>query len=137
MGCESTHQLGDCWICLKKHHQGGFIQTTCQALDAKEWDHAVACNTTSIRRLNFWSADLGEVRIKGAGYDVEPNNSTVVKGMNAGRLLYEPMHGGYGAVVALGQNYSLQGLLSQTCETYSQASSLAESSSVPVLRCFG
>ena len=57
---------------------------------------------------------MGEVRIKGAGYDVEPNNSTVVKGMNAGRLLYEPMHGGYGAVVALGQNYSLQGLLRHT-----------------------
>jgi hypothetical protein len=34
--------------------------------------------------------------------------------MNAGRLLYEPMHGGYGAVVALGQNYSLQGLLRHT-----------------------
>lgn len=46
---------------------------------------------------------------EGPGYDVEPNNSTVVKGMNAGRLLYEPMHGGYGAVVALGQNYSLEG----------------------------
>ena len=90
------------------------VYGTCQALATKEWDHAVACNSTSIRRLNLWSADLGEVRIKGAGYDVEPNNSTVVKGMNAGRLLYEPMHGGYGAVVALGQNYSLQGLLRHT-----------------------
>ena len=102
-----------------------------EALDSKEWDHAVACSTTHIRRLNLWSANLGDVTIKGfalrsaekewkerllrcslgAGYDVEPNNSTVVKGMNAGRLLYEPMHGGYGAVIALGQNYSLQGLL--------------------------
>ena len=30
--------------------------------------------------------------------------------MNAGKLLWEPMHRGYGAVVALGFNYSLAGL---------------------------
>ena len=38
-----------------------------------------------------------------------PNNSTVVKGMNAGRLLFEPMHRGYGAVVVMGKSYSLGG----------------------------
>lgn len=38
-----------------------------------------------------------------------PNNSSVVKGMNAGRLLFEPMHRGYGAVVVMGQSYSLGG----------------------------
>jgi len=95
---------------MVSQHLNGFADLAgCQALDTQEWDHAVACNTTHIRRLNLWTADLGDLRIKGPGYDVEPNNSTVVKGMNAGRLLYEPMHGGYGAVVALGQNYSLEG----------------------------
>ncbi|CAE7262907.1 nipblb, partial [Symbiodinium necroappetens] len=43
------------------------------------------------------------------GYDVEPNNSTIVKGMNAGKLIWEPMHRGYGAVVALGSNYTVSG----------------------------
>lgn len=45
----------------------------------------------------------------GPGYDVEPTLTPVVKGMNAGKLLFEPMHGGYGAVVVVGQNYSLKG----------------------------
>ncbi|CAE7252655.1 unnamed protein product, partial [Symbiodinium microadriaticum] len=62
-----------------------------------------------VRRLNLWSADLGDLKLTGPGYDVEPNNSTIVKGMNAGKLIWEPMHRGYGAVVALGSNYTVSG----------------------------
>jgi len=34
-----------------------------------------------------------------------------VKGMNSCNLLYEPMHGGYGALVVLGRNYTINGSL--------------------------
>eukprot|EP00437_Effrenium_voratum_P009909 CAMPEP_0181428788 /NCGR_PEP_ID=MMETSP1110-20121109/16861_1 /TAXON_ID=174948 /ORGANISM="Symbiodinium sp., Strain CCMP421" /LENGTH=1773 /DNA_ID=CAMNT_0023552029 /DNA_START=37 /DNA_END=5358 /DNA_ORIENTATION=- len=94
---------------MVSQHLNGFADVSgCEATNGTEWDGAVACHL-HVRRLNLWSADMGEVRIKGAGYYVQENNSTVVQGMNAGKLLYEPMHGGYGGMVLLGENYSLEG----------------------------
>ncbi|CAE7249476.1 Cemip2 [Symbiodinium sp. CCMP2592] len=94
---------------MVSRHLNGFANLTgCEALESEEWDRAVACSI-EVRRLNLWSADLGDLKLTGPGYDVEPNNSTIVKGMNAGKLIWEPMHRGYGAVVALGHNYSVAG----------------------------
>ncbi|CAK9057639.1 Cell surface hyaluronidase (Cell migration-inducing hyaluronidase 2) (Transmembrane protein 2) [Durusdinium trenchii] len=99
--------LGGYRSMVSKHLNGFAKLPGCQVM-GEEWDEAVACGG-HVRRLNLWSANLGDLNMYGPGYDVEPTLTPVVKGMNAGKLLFEPMHGGYGAVVVVGQNYSLKG----------------------------
>lgn len=40
------------------------LHESCEAAGV-EWDHGVACSI-HIRRLNLWSADLGDLKLKGA-----------------------------------------------------------------------
>ena len=42
-------------------------------------------------------------------HDRDSDKRITVQGMNAGKLIWEPMHRGYGAVVALGSNYTVSG----------------------------
>eukprot|EP00933_Yihiella_yeosuensis_P028748 TRINITY_DN22577_c0_g2_i1.p1 TRINITY_DN22577_c0_g2~~TRINITY_DN22577_c0_g2_i1.p1 ORF type:complete len:1594 (+),score=244.66 TRINITY_DN22577_c0_g2_i1:990-5771(+) len=82
----------------------------CEATNSVLWDNAIGCKVP-VRRLNIWAEDLGNLTLKGPGYDVEPDETSIVRGMNAGNLLFEHMHGGYGAPVVVGGNYSLNGKL--------------------------
>ncbi|CAE8721049.1 unnamed protein product [Polarella glacialis] len=96
---------------MVSRHLNGFASVDgCKATENDVWDHAIAC-TVPVRRLNLWSHDLGNLTLLGAGYQVPPDESPTVKGMNSGNLLYEPMHGGYGALVVLGRNYTINGSL--------------------------
>eukprot|EP00913_Durusdinium_trenchii_P018642 g17517.t3 len=83
--------LGGYRSMVSKHLNGFAKLPGCQVM-GEEWDEAVACGG-HVRRLNLWSANLGDLNMYGPGYDVEPTLTPVVKGMNAGKLLFEPMHG--------------------------------------------
>eukprot|EP00927_Polykrikos_kofoidii_P025548 TRINITY_DN2292_c0_g1_i5.p1 TRINITY_DN2292_c0_g1~~TRINITY_DN2292_c0_g1_i5.p1 ORF type:complete len:1175 (-),score=137.28 TRINITY_DN2292_c0_g1_i5:107-3631(-) len=74
------------------------------------WENGYGCSIP-IRRLNLWSADLGKLTISGPGYSAEPILKEPTYGMNAGVMLYSSLHGGYGAPVVAGEQYSVGGAL--------------------------
>merc|ERR1711862_569386 len=93
---------------LVSQHLNGFGRVPgCQKVDERIWDHGYGC-TKSVRRLNIWTRDVGSIRIAGPGYDAPANWNRPVKGLNAGYVPYEPMHGGYGMPVIAGERYSIQ-----------------------------
>ena len=50
---------------IVSQHLNGFLQLPgCEAAGV-EWDRGVACSL-QVRRLNLWSADLGDLKLKGA-----------------------------------------------------------------------
>merc|ERR1712187_339487 len=53
--------------------------------------------------------DVGNLKISGPGYNVEANEEDPVHGMNAGKMIYEHMHRGYGTPVVLGEEYTITG----------------------------
>lgn len=81
----------------------------------------VCDKSVKIRRLTIWAPDMGDLTLKGPGYDVAPNFNHPVLGNNGGILHYEidqnhvPSHtkllgGGYAANVVIGEEYTLEGL---------------------------
>jgi hypothetical protein len=82
-----------------------------------------ACDASvRIRRLEIWGPKMGQLTLKGPGYDgVPPNMADPVYGANAGMLTWEKnqdhvvsttkaIGGGYGAHVIVGKSYVLEGL---------------------------
>ena len=82
-----------------------------------------ACDASvRIRRLEIWGPNMGQLTLKGPGYDgVSPNMADPVYGTNAGMLNWEKnqdhvvsttkaIGGGYGAHVIVGGSYVLEGL---------------------------
>lgn len=82
-----------------------------------------ACDdSVRVRRLNVWGPDMGELTLRGPGYEgVAPNMGAPVYGANVGILHWEKnqdhvpsatkaIGGGYGAHVIVGQAYTLEGL---------------------------
>lgn len=79
------------------------------------------CDNVAIRRLTIWAPDMGDITLRGKGYDVAPNFDFPVYGANGGILKYnidqEYVHadskllgGGYAANVVMGETYSLEGI---------------------------
>merc|ERR1712151_854500 len=92
-----------------RKHLNGFGALEGCSPAGPEWADGYGC-TKHIRRLNVWGHwDVGTLKISGPGYDVGANWGAPVHGMNAGHMLYEPMHRGYGAPVVLGEQYTLTG----------------------------
>merc|ERR1712200_377952 len=80
-----------------------------------------ACNNVPIRRLTIWAPDMGDLTLRGKGYEVAPNYDFPVYGANGGILkyntdqqyVYSPwkmLGGGYAANVIVGETYTLEGL---------------------------
>lgn len=80
-----------------------------------------ACDNVPIRRLTIWAPDMGDLTLRGKGYEVAPNYDFPVYGANGGILkyntdqqyVYSPwkmLGGGYAANVIVGETYTLEGL---------------------------
>ena len=81
-----------------------------------------ACDSSvHIRRLVLWASNMGDIKISGPGYDVNPNLSGPTFGANGGKIhfdnsfgtmLYSPLirEAGYGAHVIVGEEYTIEDL---------------------------
>ena len=76
---------------------------------------------TRVRRLTIWSPDMGNIEIKGPGYETAPKWDSPSYGTNAGTLYYDKSHGatrysnskyanGYAAHVVIGREYTIKNL---------------------------
>merc|ERR1712048_208919 len=101
--------MGGGYRTITSKHLNGFGALEGCSPAGPEWADGYGC-TKHIRRFNVWGHwDVGTLKISGPGYDVGANWGAPVHGMNAGHMLYEPMHRGYGAPVVLGEQYTLTG----------------------------
>eukprot|EP00440_Ansanella_granifera_P037063 gb/GFBE01040220.1/.p1 GENE.gb/GFBE01040220.1/~~gb/GFBE01040220.1/.p1 ORF type:complete len:1500 (+),score=225.46 gb/GFBE01040220.1/:1-4500(+) len=88
-------------------HLNGFKDAGCVQL-GWEWEDALGCDRI-VRRINVWGPDSGRIRLAGPGYQVAENWAAPSEGRNAGYMLYDSDHGGYGAGVLVGESFSLSG----------------------------
>ena len=81
----------------------------------------VCDSSVKIRRLTIWAPDMGDLILRGPGYNVRANWDRQVMGANAGILRYEGdsqhvfsrtklLAGGYAANVVIGEEYTLEGV---------------------------
>jgi len=102
------NSLGGHRAILSRHLNGFEKVAGCQRL-GREWNEAIAC-PSPVRRLNIWGPNMGDLKLRGAGYEVSPDDAAPTSGMNAGRMIYEDVNGhGYGAPVLSGQRYTVEG----------------------------
>jgi hypothetical protein len=85
-------------------HLNGF-SSGCVPLGS-EWGGGFGCDF-AVRRLNVWGPSLGELRLSGPGFLVQPNWVAPTEARNSGRMHYVSMHGGYGALAIVGSEYTL------------------------------
>eukprot|EP00930_Biecheleria_cincta_P056436 TRINITY_DN42567_c0_g1_i1.p1 TRINITY_DN42567_c0_g1~~TRINITY_DN42567_c0_g1_i1.p1 ORF type:complete len:863 (-),score=115.76 TRINITY_DN42567_c0_g1_i1:230-2818(-) len=91
---------------LVSRHLDGFAKVSGCTKLGEEWDGAYGCSSP-VRRLNIWSADVGDIWITGPGYEAQPTRRRPVHRMNAGRMPFEHMHKGYGTPILLGREYTV------------------------------
>ena len=75
-------------------------------MDASWAQNGLGC-TVPLRRLNLWGANAGDLSLSGTGYGVPLNFA--VEGRNGGRVPFDAVRMGYGAVVLMDGSYELQG----------------------------
>merc|ERR1740139_1477592 len=85
-------------------HLNGFQSAGCLPL-GPEWDHGFGCSAT-VRRLNIWGPDAGQLQLQGLGYAVAPSWDAPTVGRNAGQMHYDSQHDGYGLPVMAGMWWS-------------------------------
>eukprot|EP00928_Gymnodinium_smaydae_P064952 TRINITY_DN4816_c0_g2_i1.p1 TRINITY_DN4816_c0_g2~~TRINITY_DN4816_c0_g2_i1.p1 ORF type:complete len:1122 (-),score=90.09 TRINITY_DN4816_c0_g2_i1:315-3596(-) len=95
---------------IVSQHLNGFGNLPGCSAAGKKWENGYGCDK-AMTRINVWGSDAGTLDISGPGYSVAPDWSEPTKGMNSGKMLYSPLHGGYGAPVIVGESYSISGNL--------------------------
>jgi hypothetical protein len=108
----------DGWRSIVSPHLDGFARESgCEKL-GREWAYGYGCSF-AVRRLNIWplgsarnafghARHMQDLELSGPGYSASPHWADPVKGQNAGRMLFSPLHRGFGMPVVVGREYTLR-----------------------------